>query len=451
MIESYRSPALGGLIETLTSTAPAVSLRLNRMKTGAVTPGVAAGASRPVPWAPAGCYLDQRPRFTLDPAFHQGLYYVQDASSMFIGRVAGQAVARLGDRPLTVVDGCAAPGGKTTAVIDVLPGGSVVVANEFVPARAAVLVENLVKWGYPDVIVTRGDTARLKKPLKEQADIVVADVPCSGEGMMRKEPEAVAQWSQGLVGSMARLQREIVENLWETLRPGGFLIYSTCTFNRVENEENVEWIVSHLGGEPVAVDTSQWPQIAPAIDSSLPCCRFIPGRVEGEGLFMALLRKPGNSDTTPRPEKTRSKRRVEQKTDLKPCRGWLGGEFIMSVDGDRIVACSEAVAALKARMLAARVDVIYAGVEMASIKGRDIIPAQALAMSMRLAPDAFCRVEVDRDTALDYLARMAITLPEGTQRGFVLLTHGGHPLGFVKNIGNRANNLYPNPWRILHR
>ena len=242
-IAAVGTPVLDGLVDVGENIVPSVAVRDNVGKRFRYP-----GGDGDVPWCAAGHYLDNRPSFTLDPAFHQGMYYVQDASSMFIAHVLRHLA---GEGPLRYLDACAAPGGKTTAAIDALPHGSLVVANEYVPARAAVLRENVIKWGSPDVIVTRGDTAALVKAMPESFDIIAADVPCSGEGMMRKDADAVAQWSHRLVEECADRQREIVGNLWRALKPGGFMVYSTCTFNRHENEEIIGMLVEEYGAESV--------------------------------------------------------------------------------------------------------------------------------------------------------------------------------------------------------
>ncbi|MDE6461118.1 MAG: RsmB/NOP family class I SAM-dependent RNA methyltransferase, partial [Paramuribaculum sp.] len=283
MIEGFSFPPFSNLAETLAGTAPEVSVRFNRAKYSAVPP-----LTDKVPWWRGGFYLHSRGAFTFDPALHQGIYYVQDAASMFIARVA----EFLADgQPVKWLDACAAPGGKTTAVIDALPEGSVVVANEFVRNRAEILRENLAKWGTPNVKVTDGDT-KFFRQYKSLFDIIAADVPCSGEGMMRKDAEAVAQWSPALVESCAKRQREIIANLWSALKPQGYFVYSTCTFNRTENEDMVQWIMDEYGAEPVEIPVEASWGISPGIDVDFPCYRFIPGITRGEGLFMAVLRKP---------------------------------------------------------------------------------------------------------------------------------------------------------------
>lgn len=367
---------------------------------------------------------------------------------MFHGHVVAALTAAI-NSPLVVIDACAAPGGKTTAVIDALPAGSLMIANEYVPARASVLRENLIKWGYPATIVTRGDTASVAQ-LGPVADIIVADVPCSGEGMMRKDAEAVAQWSPALVGQCVARQREIVANLWDALKPGGFMIYSTCTFNRHENEEMVGYILDELGGESIPVPgiDPAW-GIAPGIDTAAHCYRFMPHLLRGEGLFVSVIRKPGE----PGRERFKSRPVKGAKPVVVPAevKKYVSGaaemEWSMSPDG-RINAFPSRWASLL-QSAEKNLSVIHHGIVVGRTKGRDILPDQSLAMSTALSPTAFPCVELDRDTALAYLRCEAISLPSDTPRGHVLVTHDDIPLGFVKNLGNRANNLYPKEWRIL--
>ncbi len=420
--------------------APEVSLRFNRAKPSDAFPE---GLPR-VPWCERGIYLDERPAFTFDPVLHQGAYYVQDASSMFISHVIGHLAAG-SPSPLKVLDACAAPGGKTTAIIDALPAGSLVVANEYVADRAAILRENLAKWGYPLVTVTQGDTARFRD-YPGFFDIIAADVPCSGEGMMRKDAVAAAQWSPGLVKQCAERQLEITSNLWPALRPGGYLIYSTCTFNTQENESIIAHLRDSFGAEPVAIPTDSSWNIAPSLDPSIPAYRFIPGLIRGEGLFMAVLRKPLSEDSQVRPQKKKEKRRQASKpaTPKLPAeiKNWISKDyptsFSIEADGRIFAEFSEH-------------PIFTPRLEIGELKGRDVIPSQQLAMSLALNPGAFPTAEVTRPTALDYLRREAIVLPDGSPRGIVLLTYGKRPLGFVKNLGSRANNLYPRPWRILSK
>ena len=421
------------LAEAITSSEPSVAVRVNKAR----GVGVPEGARR-VPWCDWGFYLQDRPAFTFDPDWHAGRYYVQDASSMFIAHV----IKHLIHEPVRYLDLCAAPGGKTTAAIQALPSGSLVVANEIVPPRARVLADNVVRWGDPRCVVTSNAPVHLGK-FDAFFDVIAADVPCSGEGMMRKDDEAVTQWSPALVEQCAQRQREILTDVWSALRPGGLLIYSTCTYNRQENEEIADFIVNELGAMSLEVPVEPAWNIHPAIGSEAHCYRFMPHNVDGEGLFMAVFRKNGNA--------SRQDIRIKEKTPKK-CdeigKNWLSApdEFIIEQQGDLSVAVPQdirrEVAALRASL-----NVLHAGVELATVMGRKTIPHHALAMSVARAADAFPVCEVDYLEALRYLRGESITV-DGP-RGYVLVAHEGAVLGFANNLGNRANNLYPKPQRIL--
>ena len=277
--------------------------------------------------------------------------------------------------------------------------------------------------------------------------------------MMRKDATACQQWSAALVEECVARQKEILSNVWDALRPGGYLVYSTCTFNTRENEEMVEWLCGEYGAEPVDMEFPFG--IDGAVGSDLPALRFIPGRVRGEGLFMAVVRKPGEwtprefpGENTPgKGRKGTGKRKGGGKAPEIPSevRAWIiPGErenFLLTATENGLRAFPAQWSDLLSLFLK-KLQVISAGTELAETRGHDVVPTQALALSTLLDADAFPRVETDRETALAYLRREAVALPRETPRGFVLLTYGGRPLGFVKNLGNRANNLYPKEWRI---
>lgn len=300
-------PQLALLRQSLQSV-PEVSIRINTAKvSNASVLDVSADIETSVAWCQQGYYLAQRPNFTFDPALHQGLYYVQDASSMAITAVIRELVALTDGKPLRVLDACAAPGGKTTAILSALPQQSLLAANEYDYKRAEILAENVAKWGASNAIVTRGDTRQYRK-LKDFFDIIVVDAPCSGEGMMRKDEKARTQWSPRLMDQCAACQREIIENLWDSLRPGGFLVYSTCTFNRAENEENLAWIVDTYGGESVPIPILEAnADVLKGIETAHNCYRFIPGHVRGEGLFLSVVRKSGAWRDNSKADKSSSK------------------------------------------------------------------------------------------------------------------------------------------------
>ncbi|MCH5231079.1 MAG: methyltransferase domain-containing protein [Muribaculaceae bacterium] len=373
---------------------PVTSVRLNRRK-----PVAEFSDTSPVAWCRSGLYLPERPEFIFDPLLHAGAYYVQDASSMIYETMAERLVELFkadkstrnpntgGDPTLKVLDLCAAPGGKTTAMINGLPDGSRITANEYSPKRVGALKENIERWGYPDVTVTNRDSSYFATQ-GENFDIVAVDAPCSGEGMMRKEEMARKQWSPQLIMQCSSLQREILQNAEKALKPGGFLIYSTCTFNREENEKNAEYISNKLGLEPVDLELPDDWGISHGIATSLPVYRFMPHKTRGEGLFLSVFRKRG------------------EWTESKP-----------------------------------------AVISVKQPKGKRTIQAGVL----KNVEAAAVNVEVGKTTALKYLKGESIVLPPETPKGLVTITYKGLPLGEAKNIGSRANNLLPKNRRILKK
>ncbi len=367
-------------LEAFNEEAP-TSIRLNPLHRGTV-PRVRSEAEytgtvpsvQQVPWCPEGFYLSGRPQFTFDPLFHAGCYYVQEASSMFITHVLRQLVKE----PVTMLDLCAAPGGKSTAARTVLPKGSTLTSNEPIATRAQILLENITKWGWPDCTVTNNYPRDFRKA-KAKFDVILCDVPCSGEGMFRKDPNAINEWNLQNVEKCWRLQREIVADAWECLNPGGILIYSTCTYNTKENEENVRWIMENYDAEILSIPTEpSWNITGSLLEGfDAPVYRFIPGFTHGEGLFMAILRKKCT----------------------------MGSGPVVHLKGSKILTTD-------------------------------------------LPEGDYPQVELNYADALKYLRGEALILPANTPKGLVTVTYKGFTLGPVKNIGNRANNLYPKPWRI---
>jgi len=385
---------------------PPVSIRLNPKKSRMLCVATAAEGSTAerVPWCCNGFYLQARPAFTFDPLLHAGAYYVQEAASMFVDHVLRQYV----EGPVAMLDLCAAPGGKSTCARSVLSDDSILVSNEPVKLRAQVLLENVQKWGYGGCMVTNSYPKDFRRS-GARFDVVLCDVPCSGEGMFRKDAGAVAEWSWQHVEQCWRLQRDIVEEAWQCLNDGGLLIYSTCTMNTLENEENVRWIAEQLGGELLPVATEpQWGITGSLLQGfDAPVYRFIPGLTRGEGLFVAVVRKPGRLAKSD--EKTRQRLHILVKSKL---------------------------------------NTLYDGSPAATQKGKTIVPAHAEALLTDFDRSQYPQVELDYSTAIAYLRSEAVVLPPGTPLGIVTVGFQGMPLGFAKNIGNRANNLYPKEWRI---
>lgn len=415
-----------------------------------------------VPWCTDGYYLDRRLTFTFDPLFHAGCYYVQEASSMFVEQVLRRYVVQ---QPAVMLDLCAAPGGKSTHARSLLPSGSLLVANELIRNRSQILAENLTKWGHPGVVVTNNDPADFSR-LSGFFDVILTDVPCSGEGMFRKDPGAIDEWSPANVDICWQRQRRIIADIWPCLRPGGILIYSTCTYNTKEDEENVQWICREYGAEvlPVDVPSEAWGVTGNLlVGTDFPVYRFLPHRTQGEGFFLAALRKPEDEDSVvgcetwvqrhaAQPKKKKSASASPSpvsKESLAAAKGWLidSDAYLLSTNGSVITAFPrEHADALVALQQSLRI--VQAGVPLGEVKGKDLIPHHALAMSRALKPGSFPTEEIAYEQAIAYLRKEAISLPETAPRGYVLLTYRSVPLGFVKNIGNRANNLYPQEWRI---
>ena len=419
---------------------PKVSVRRNTSKCAPFSAGSAV-----VPWCPDGKYLVCREAFTFDPLLHGGAYYVQDASSMIIATIVRRLTQ--GSGPVCYLDLCAAPGGKSTAAIDALPSQSLVVCNEIMNNRAQVLRENIIKWGSPYCVVSNNDSAAIAS-LGAFFDIIAADVPCSGEGMFRKDDEAVSQWTTALVEQCAARQREIIDNAWKALKPGGFLIYSTCTFNREENEEMIEYIVAGHHAESVDLHLDSDFGIRRGIGTAYHCYRFMPHITDGEGLFVAVLRKSADELSMPavRVQAAKPRRGNEPAVDRSVGR-WLvrPDDFQLSMVSDTVVAIPRMYSG-EIAALGSTLRVIHRGIAVATAKGRDLVPTQSLALSTALSASAFERVEVPYETAIAYLRGESICID--APRGIVALTYRGTVIGFVKNLGNRANNLYPKEWRI---
>ena len=445
------------LIEGLQQDASA-SIRLNPFKPLKTTQeqdhNAAINSASRVPWCANGLILPTRPNFTFDPLLHAGLYYVQESSSMFISEVLRQLV----HEPVVMLDLCAAPGGKTTATRAALPSGSLLFTNEPMKLRASILSENIQKFGHSDVIVTNNYPKDYRKA-GQLFDVILADVPCSGEGMFRKDPNAISEWSLQNVEKCTALQRSIIEDIWPCLREGGLLVYSTCTFNAHENEENVEWIAQNLGADFVEIEIKEQWNITGSLVNNRPVYRFIPGLTSGEGLFMAVLRKHGDSanviseacaSATKETARKRHKGKERQATpsaDIAKTATWLQGDFTIIEEKGSIRAIPTWWTSVYNRIKSS-LYVIHAGITIGNIKGRDVIPDTSLALSTSLNTAAFPSAELSYTDALNYLRKEAITINSNVPTGLVIVTYRNQPLGFVKNIGNRANNLYPQEWKI---
>lgn len=425
-----------------------VAIRLHPDK-----PSTAADGARPIAWSDGGYYLDERPSFTTDPAFHAGAYYVQEPSSQFVGYLLRPIIERM--PRLRLLDLCAAPGGKSTLYSSLVGCDGLVVANEINRQRAAVLADNVRKWGVGNVAVTNNDPAHFAG-FEQWFDVVAVDAPCSGEGMFRKTPEARDEWNDGSVAMCADRQLKILQDIWPTLRADGTIIYSTCTFNRTEDEGLLERFSEWVGEDELeAAD-----EVVVGDDWGIVCSRigvwqtfrFMPHRAEGEGFFAAIARKSSNAGGKSRNPKSRKTIfSAPDKKSVTELERWVKEPKQM-----KWTAINDTYYGYYAshaddmRVLAESMTVIHSGVCMGQIFKGKLKPEHSLAMFTGLNTSAIPTVEVSREMALDYLRRGDIGVTEQMVEGINLLCYEGLPLGWIKRVGNRSNNLYPNSLRILN-
>ena len=458
-------------------TPPAVGIRVNRRKFSLLGISEIYPDSTGVEWCQSGVNLDRRPVFTLNPLLHAGAFYVQDASSMIYEQVMTTLRGKIARQSINILDFCAAPGGKTTAMINALNDTDIVVANEYVAARGKVLRENLQKWGFSNLITT-GDSSDRYAVLPPVFDIIAVDAPCSGEGMMRKEEVARTQWSEKLVDDCASLQRDILSDLAVALRPGGYLIYSTCTFNLHENEENARYIRDTLGFTQIPINSlnlTGLDKIGRSLFPDIEALRFMPHLTpNGEGLFITVFQKPGieNPETSSAAVALAIDKKVDKKGKKKgknSAKGngngsaetlsgdnlrWLKGvvksgkEVDFEVTPAGVFAIPSSVIPMRTLLEQKGIHVTSSGVPAGELKGKNLIPDSRLVLSDLYDTASLPEVEVDEDMALSYLRRESFALPPNISKGYVVIKYKGVPLGLMKNLGNRANNLFHAPWRI---
>jgi NOL1/NOP2/fmu family ribosome biogenesis protein len=339
---------------------------------------------------------------------------------------------------------CAAPGGKSTLISQYLGEEGLLVSNEVVRQRVFILSENIQKWGNGNTIVTHNYAKDFGNKLENLFDCILVDAPCSGEGMFRKDAGAVQEWSTKNVNECVARQCEILDEVWDALKPGGVLIYSTCTFNQEENEKNVKWIMEELGAEllPVAYDPS-W-----GIVEGNPGYHFYPHKVKGEGLYMCVLRKlgaPGASFRLPKSKAQAPKAKVDGEAEM---RSWLKHPDRWVIrQQERFMSAYPAKYKELIEYISTQLICISTGFGIAELRGKNVVPQHSLAMLKDMDSSKFTKVDLSLEQALAYLRNEALVLPDVAQ-GLVLVTYEQVPLGFVKNVGNHCNNLYPKEWRI---
>lgn len=396
-----------------------------------------------VDWAKDGYYLPERPLFTADPLFHAGAYYVQEASSMWIEQALTSWVDS--SEPLLALDLCAAPGGKSTHLLELLPKGSLLVSNEVVKSRSHILTENLSKWGNAHSVVTRNYPADFQK-LPLSFDLILVDAPCSGEGLFRKDAEAVKHWGEQACAICAGRQEEILEDILPLLKEDGLLLYSTCTYNPDENEARVEHLASEYALEILQLES--FSGLKPKRSGNqVMGYQCYPHLVKGEGFFFAGLRKK-HSDRRP---KAKSKSSVfsaltkDQEKLLAPqLKEGTGLDFFAKSNSIHLFPSPWKS---EINQLQEHLFVLQAGTPVGEFIQKKFIPDPAWALSTALRKDAMPMVALDVEQALLYLAKAEVDWPASAQ-GWVLVTCQGLGLGWMKRMGNRVNNYWPSYWKI---
>jgi len=431
-IKNFLSPEEAEVFCNSLQKTPITSIRLNPKKETALE-----YPTEPVPWSSLGFYLSERPSFTQDPLFWAGAYYVQEASSMFLEQII-QSIQI--PENAVVLDLCAAPGGKSTHLLSLLPESSLLVSNEIIRNRADILQENLCRWGYSNYVVTQSGADTWGK-LESFFDVILVDAPCSGEGMFRKEEQSLSEWSLENVNFCAARQKDILRNILPALAEGGYLIYSTCTYNTKENEENVRWLVEYFGLEYIEIPIKEtW-----GIRKSDYGYRFFPHLLQGEGFFIACLRKKGQ-------KKVRKTKKnlftLAPKKDSKNFEPWLKNysekEIFLYQEKYLLLypLHSEYIS-----QIAQTTYIKYTALELGTFKQKGFVPTHDLAMSRHLSQEVR-GVELNKEEALSYLSKKDFSLPANTPKGWNTIKYQNLVLGWIKVLANRINNYYPTEIRI---
>lgn len=433
---------------------PVTSIRLNAFKLTDISQLNFSSNASKVLWSSNGYYLSERPLFTIDPFFHAGAYYVQEASSMFLELALKQSVDV--SNPLQVLDVCAAPGGKSTLLQSVLSKESVLISNEVIKSRVAVLAENITKCGAANVIVTNNDPEDFQR-LPNFFDVVVVDAPCSGSGLFRKDVLAVNEWSQANVELCSQRQKRILDTVMPSIKNGGVLIYSTCSYSVNENEFIADWIMENYSFETIQLNIETDWGIVETVSNEKKAYgyRFYPDKVKGEGFFMAVFKKQDKVTVDYKDEvKPLSK---EKKSPITATASAIATikPYLNSIDDFFFIKQNEELIAMPLHLknllaiIQSNLYIKKAGVKIGTIIRNTLIPSHELALSTIINKNIL-NAEIDLNTALQYLRKLELCLSP-TVQGWQLVTYNKLPLGWIKVIGNRINNYYPSAWRILNK
>jgi len=401
-----------------------------------------------IPWSTYGYYLSQRPSFTFDPLFHAGVYYVQEASSMFLEQVLKQTTDL--SKPLRVLDLCAAPGGKSTLLQSLISDKSLLVSNDVIKSRTAILEENITKWGAANVVVTNNDPKDFAR-LENYFDVIVVDAPCSGSGLFRRDPDAISEWSENNVVLCSQRQQRIVADVWPALKGNGVLIYSTCSYSKEEDESILDWLYDGFLAKGISINIDpSWNIIESVSDKhEAPAYRFYPDKIKGEGFFIAALRKLDGSEMPM--ELGKAKRKQQEgptKNEAELVKPWLLNpeQYYLFKQADEIVVLPQMFQA-DLIMLQGSLYIKKAGIVAGKLTAKELLPDHALALS-NLLKENIVSIPLNREGAIQYLRKEEVQT-DTIIKGWALVNYEGHSLGWVKLLQNRVNNYYPKAWRIL--
>ncbi|WP_462239455.1 methyltransferase RsmF C-terminal domain-like protein [Ferruginibacter sp.] len=355
-----------------------------------------------IPWCANGYYLDERPSFTSDPLFHAGAYYVQEASSMFVGQALQQTLDL--SQPLKVLDLCAAPGGKSTLIQSLISAESLLVSNEVIKTRVNILSENITKWGAANVVVSNNDPKDFQR-LENYFDVIVIDAPCSGSGLFRKDAAAIEEWSINNVQLCSQRQQRIVADVFPALKENGIIIYSTCSYSTEEDEAVCDWMVEEFKMESVPLKVENtWGIVATESEiHKAKGYRFYPDKVKGEGFFITVFKKKQEAAFSATQKKERKTLQQVTKTEIEAVSPWLknAADFFFIKQNEEIIAVPLYLQN-DLQILQTALYIKKAAVRMGAVIRNELIPHHELAISTIIST-AIPSVEVDLETALQYL------------------------------------------------
>jgi 16S rRNA C967 or C1407 C5-methylase (RsmB/RsmF family)/NOL1/NOP2/fmu family ribosome biogenesis protein len=426
------------LLEALGKPSP-VSIRINKSKWNRKPTD-----TWHVPWCSSGFYLPERPSYTMDPLFHAGCYYPQEASGMFIEQAFLQTAGLFEN--LRVLDLCGAPGGKSLILSDLVGPDNLLVSNEVIRSRAAILAETVTKWGRGNVMVTQSDPSAFGG-MEAFFDAILVDAPCSGEGMFRSEV-AVREWSPENAFMCSERQKRIIMDIWPALKDEGILVYSTCTFNPAENEENIKWLIERNEAEVIRLNILPFPGITEIDFQGIFGYGFYPGKVSGEGFFAAAVRKKSKNSRSLRGIRKSSAHKPSSR-DIKIATG------LYALNDERIIRHGEKIIVIPCNRdeyaeLSGKLKILKPGTTLASVKNNETVPSHELALSVGIKGDVYPSRELDLNEAISFLRKDELST-KGMEKGWNIVTFKGVNIGLVKDLGRRINNYYPVEWRIRQR